>query len=69
MHRVMSEKESAVLEAMCGHPLFMQGVAVPDTVGNLVRILDFIPGQSLYEFLRRILICLTGSITETYSPE
>ena len=52
--RRSAEKESAVLEAMCGHPFFMQGVSVPDSVGNLVRILDFIPGQSLYEFLRRI---------------
>ena len=48
------EKESAVVEAMHGHPCFMQGVSVADTVGNLVRILDFVPGQSLYEFLRRI---------------
>jgi hypothetical protein len=47
-------KESAVLEAMRGHPFFMQGVSVPDEVGNLVRILDFLPGLSLYEFLRRI---------------
>jgi len=39
---------------MFGHPVFMQGVSAPDTVGHLVRILDFIPGQSLYEFLRRI---------------
>jgi hypothetical protein len=49
-----AEKESAVLEAMSGHPFFMQGVSAPDTAGNLVRILDLIPGQSLYEFLRRI---------------
>ena len=48
------EKESAVLEATRGHPFFMQGLSVSDTVGNLVRILDFVPGLSLYEFLRRI---------------
>ena len=47
-------KESAVLEATRDHPLFMQGVSVPDKAGNLVRILDYIPGQSLYEYLRRI---------------
>lgn len=47
-------KESAVLEATRGHPFFMQGVSVPDKAGNLVRILDYIPGQSLYEFLRRV---------------
>lgn len=49
-----AEKESEVLEAMHGNPFFMQGLSVPDAVGNLVRILDFIRGQSLYEFLRRI---------------
>lgn len=47
-------KESVVLEATHGHPFFMQGVSVPDKVGNLVRILDFINGQTLYEYLRRI---------------
>ena len=49
-----AKKESAVLEAVRGHPLFMQGIAVPDTAGNLVRILDFVPGLSLYEFFRRM---------------
>jgi hypothetical protein len=51
-----AKKESAVLKAVRGHPFFMQGIAVPDTAGNLVRILDFVPGLSLYEFLRRINI-------------
>ena len=49
-----AKKESAVLEAVRGHPFFMQGESVPDSAGNLVRILDFIPGLSLYEFLRQI---------------
>jgi len=47
-------KESEVLRRMRGHPNFMQGKAVSDAVGNLVRIIDFIPGPSLYEYLRRL---------------
>jgi len=49
-----AEKESEVLRAMRGHPSFMQGTTVSDAVGNPVRILDFIRGRSLYEFLREI---------------
>jgi serine/threonine protein kinase len=48
------KKESAVLKAMRGHPNFMQGESVLDSAGNLVRIIDFIPGISLYERLRRL---------------
>jgi len=48
------EKESAVLNAMRGHPHFMQGESLLDSVGNLVRIIDFIPGPSLYEHLRKL---------------
>jgi len=49
-----AEKESAVLRKMRGHPHFMQGDSVRDAVGNLVRVIDFIPGPSLYEYLRRL---------------
>ena len=52
--RRSAKKESEVLETVRGHPFFMQGESVPDSAGNVVRILDFIPGLSLYEFLRRI---------------
>jgi len=48
------EKESRILEAMRGNPFFMQGRTVPDRVGNPVRILDFIPGPSLYVSLRNL---------------
>jgi tRNA A-37 threonylcarbamoyl transferase component Bud32 len=49
-----AEKESEVLRAMRGHPSFMQGTTALDAAGNPVRILDFIHGPSLYEFLRGI---------------
>jgi len=48
------QKESEILQRMRGHPNFMQGKPANDAVGNLVRIIDFIPGPSLYEYLRRL---------------
>ena len=48
------QKESEILRQMSGHPNFMQGRSVFDAVGNLVRVIDFIPGPSLYEYLRRL---------------
>jgi hypothetical protein len=45
------EKESAFLEAVRGQPHFMQGVSVTDPVGNLVRIVDFVRGPSLFNYL------------------
>ena len=47
------EKESEVLRKVFGHPNFMQGQSVCDVAGNLVRIIDFIQGPSLYDYLRR----------------
>nr|WP_321398024.1 protein kinase [uncultured Desulfobacter sp.] len=47
-----AEKEVDVLSATQGHPNFMQGQWVRDSAGNLVRILDIIPGPSLYKYLR-----------------
>lgn len=48
------EKEAAVLSRMHRHPNFMQGCAARDTAGNMVRIIDFIGGLSLYEYLRQL---------------
>ena len=48
------EKESAVLKAMRGHPHFMQGESLRDVADNLVRVIEFIPGPSLYEHLRKL---------------
>jgi hypothetical protein len=49
-------KESAILTKMRGHPHFMQGETVRDEAGNLVRIIDFIPGPSLYDHLRQFVM-------------
>ncbi len=47
-----AEKEAAVLREMHRHPNFMHGQSVNDAAGNIVRIIDFIPGPSLYAYLR-----------------
>jgi serine/threonine protein kinase len=47
------EKESEVLRRVYEHPNFMHGQPVRDAAGNLVRIIDFISGPSLYDYLRR----------------
>jgi serine/threonine protein kinase len=46
------EKEAAVLREMHQHPNFMHGQSVHDAAGNIVRIIDFISGPSLYTYLR-----------------
>ena len=47
------EKESEILTKMHEHPNFMHGQSARDYAGNLVRIIDFISGASLYDYLRR----------------
>lgn len=45
------EKESKVLDLVRGDLRFMQGDTVYDSAGNDVRILDFIPGPSLFNHI------------------
>jgi hypothetical protein len=45
-------KEAAVLDLVRGDTRFMQGFTVPDAVGNPVRVVDYIRGQSLYRYLK-----------------
>jgi hypothetical protein len=42
------EKESRILDLVRGHPRFMQGTTVRDVKGNNVRVIQQIPGSSLY---------------------
>jgi hypothetical protein len=46
-----AEKEAEVLRRVRGDDRFMQGRAVRDTAGNLVRILDVIDGASMLDHL------------------
>jgi hypothetical protein len=40
-------KEARILELVNDHPNFMHGLTVPDDHGNLVRVMDYIFGDSL----------------------
>jgi serine/threonine protein kinase len=46
-----ARKEAQVLDAVRGHPNFMQGRGVLDEVGNVVRVIDFIEGETLLQHL------------------
>jgi len=61
------QKESEILRRMRGHPHFMQGKTVSDAIGNLVRIIDFIPAPSLYEYLRRLDMPHEAYYSQTFS--
>ncbi len=47
-------KEARILEKVAGHPHFMHGFATTDSRGNVVRVLDFIYGRSLYDAIEAI---------------
>lgn len=44
-------KETRVLELVRGHPHFMQGRGLLDHKGNEVRVVDFIRGKNLYNYI------------------
>ncbi|OFX24183.1 MAG: hypothetical protein A2V77_07635 [Anaeromyxobacter sp. RBG_16_69_14] len=46
-----AQKEAQVLDAVRFHPNFMHGRGVLDEGGNLVRIVDFIEGPTLLEYV------------------
>lgn len=50
------QKEAQVLEVVEEHPNFMQGKRVLDIAGNLVRIIDYVRGPSMYSFLKKLEI-------------
>ncbi len=45
------EKESRILDTVSGDHRFMQGHTVYDRLGNNIRVIDFIRGKSLYNYL------------------
>lgn len=49
-----AEKEARILARINGHPNFMQGVPLRDVAGNLVRVIDFVRGPSIYRYLRNL---------------
>ncbi|EPR32868.1 hypothetical protein dsat_0309 [Alkalidesulfovibrio alkalitolerans DSM 16529] len=40
-------KEARILDLVRDHPNFMHGISLPDTAGNVVRILEIVPGKAL----------------------
>ncbi len=44
-------KEARILERVADHPNFMNGFSREDEQGNIVRVLDFIHGPSIYSFV------------------
>ena len=48
------DKESRVLEVARGDPRFMQGRTLRDRVGNNVRVIDFIKGRTLFDYVARL---------------
>ena len=52
-----AEKEAQVLELTRGDRRFMQGYAIRDNRGNLVRVVDFIPGTDLLSYIDSIPVC------------
>jgi hypothetical protein len=47
-------KEAAILDMVAGHRNFMQGIAIRDKAGNIVRILDFIQGKRFDELISKL---------------
>ena len=44
-------KEARVLEIARDHPYFMQGTAHRDSKGNILRILDIVPGVNFFRYM------------------
>ncbi len=48
------KKEARILDLVAGQKNFMQGFAVIDEKGNIVRVIDLIPGQPLSKFIESL---------------
>jgi len=48
------KKEARILDLVAGHKNFMQGFAVKDEKGNIVRVIDLIPGRPLSKFIESL---------------
>jgi hypothetical protein len=57
-----SAKEGRILDMAAGHPRFMQGITVPDSAGNPVRVIDYIRGTPYEEYVSG----LSGNHEEYY---
>lgn len=55
------KKEARILDLVRGHPHFMQGFSVPDEAGNITRIIDYIHGKKMSDYVLEL-----GSSHEDY---
>jgi serine/threonine protein kinase len=62
-------KEARVLEAVRDHPNFMHGCAVVDSVGNLVRIIEYIQGETLLAYFGTLGGLTHEQYTEQLLPQ
>lgn len=47
-------KEAKVLEIVREHPYFMQGIAYEDVKGNILRVLDIVPGMNFFCYIESL---------------
>ncbi|UCF93931.1 MAG: protein kinase family protein [Desulfobacterales bacterium] len=48
------KKEARILNLVSAHKNFMHGFSMPDATGNLVRVLEFIPGRPLSTYVESL---------------
>ena len=48
------KKEARILDLVRDYKNFMQGYSIQDEKGNLIRVLDFIKGKTLYQYVAEI---------------
>lgn len=63
--RRSAAKEARILETVGDHPNFMHGRGIVDSAGNLVRIIDFIQGETLLAYFGS----LGGLTHEAYTQQ
>jgi hypothetical protein len=61
-------KEARVLEVVRDHPYFMQGTARRDSEGNILRILDIVPGMSFFNYIHSLRMPY-GTYFDTLLPD
>ena len=62
------EKEARILDLTTGHENFMQGYSVNDEKGNIVRVLDFIRGETLDLHIRKLTLDHQTYFHEYFPP-
>ena len=59
------EKEARMLELVRDHPSFMQGTAYTDRKGNVIRVLDIVPGPNFFLYTESLHMPYDRYLTTT----